>query len=74
MLTFTKCPRIKYTPSWIWNADPVAAASSEIVVAIGAPMAILLFPRRPEVIIWLQVKFSPSEKVWVALFAVLEFK
>ena len=65
---------MKYTPSWIWNAEPVTAASFPIVVANGDPAAMEELPRRPDEIISLQVKFSPSEKTWVELLVVLELR
>ena len=71
--TCTKLPRIKYTPSEILKADPVAAASFEIVTANGLPAAIVLFPSNPDAIVTLQVKFSPSENTWVELLFTLDF-
>ena len=67
LLTFTKYPRIKYTPFSIWNTDPVADAPTDIVVAKGTPASITEFPNNPDVIIWLQINASPSVNVWVAL-------
>ena len=59
-------------PSWIWKADPVAAASLAIVIANGLPAAIVLFPSNPEAIVTLAVRFSPSENVSVELLLVLD--
>ena len=73
-LTLTKCPRIKYTPSWIWKEEPVAAEFDARVIASGLPAAIEVLPKSPDVITVSQVRDSPSENVWVELFAVLEFK
>ena len=70
----TKLPWIKYTPSEILKALPVAAASLETVIANGLPAAIVVFPSNPEAIVTLLVKFSPSENVWVELLLVFDDK
>ena len=72
--TFIKFPRIKYIPSWIWNDDPVWAAAVAKVTAKESPGVIELFPSNPEVIVVSHDNSSPSLKVWVELFVVLEFK
>ena len=72
--TLTKFPRIKYIPSCIWKADPVAAAFVAKVTARESPAAMELFPSNPEVIVVLQLISSPSLNVSVELFVVLEFK
>jgi len=72
--TLTKLPLIKYTPFWIWNDDPVCAASFDKVTPKGAPALIALFPKRPEEIISLHANSSESLNTSVELFALLEFK
>ena len=58
---------MKYTPFSIWNTDPVEVEFDAKVFANGAPTEIVEFPNNPEVIIWLHVKDSPLENVWVVL-------
>ena len=72
--TLQNWPRTKYTPFWIWNDDPVIAASLATVRANGAPEAIAVLPNNPEVIISEHVNSSPSENTWVALFDVLDVR
>ena len=63
MLTFTKYPRIKYTPFSIWNTDPVEDALDPKAFAKGVPAAIVVFPNNPDDNATLHVKDSPSVNV-----------
>ena len=74
LFTLQNWPWTKYTPSWIWKEDPVTAALFATVIAKGAPVAMVVFPNKPELIIVLHVNSSPSKNVWVELFVVLEVK
>ena len=54
------------------NAEPIEFALFARVIANVCPAWIVLFPKRPEFIVDPARSPSPSEKVFVELFAVLE--
>ena len=65
---------MKYTPSWIWKAEPIADALLAYVVANELSAAIVVFPNKPDVIIILEDNSSPSENVCVVLLVVFELR